>query len=121
MSVEIQKWADHLRVLHAYSRGLLDALYCAKHAIGAHELSPISFPYVDLVSKGGSPEVTYAYNGTPLTPASSARPALDKIKILSDQGLTEIFKKMMKKFPEVVEFHKACFYCGTVHERFKPC
>ncbi|KND04510.1 uncharacterized protein SPPG_00238 [Spizellomyces punctatus DAOM BR117] len=103
--MDMNKWADHLLSLHSHARGLLTALYCAKHAIASDVSTPLTSP-TDILSKGGSPDVSYTYNGASLTPVSPSRPALEKIKCLNDPNLGEVWKKMMKKFPELAELTK---------------
>ncbi|KAJ3021788.1 Nck-associated protein 1 [Thoreauomyces humboldtii] len=107
--MNIELWADHLLALQVHGRSLLNALHCAKHAIGSHDHSIASSP-TDLLSKGGSPDVAYTYNGAYLTPASPSRPALERLKMLGDANLADAFKKMIKKFPEQVDITKDAKY-----------
>ncbi|KAJ3166104.1 hypothetical protein HDU88_003651 [Geranomyces variabilis] len=107
--MNIDLWADHLLALQAHSVPLLGALYCARHAIGSTDHSIASSP-VDILSKGGSPEVAYTYNGSNLSPVSPSRPALEKIKSLADPSFADAFKKMVKKFPEPVDITKDAKY-----------
>ncbi|TPX60530.1 hypothetical protein PhCBS80983_g01764 [Powellomyces hirtus] len=103
--MHIDLWADHLLALQAHSTALLSALHCAKHAIGSPDHSIATSP-TDILSKGGSPDVAYTYNGAHLSPLSPSRPAMEKLKALTDPNLAEAFKKMAKKFPEQVDITK---------------
>ena len=107
MSLDINKWSDHLLLLYNHAQGLLAALYCAKQFVDPEATSPAS----DILARGGSPDVSFTYNGSPVTPVSASRPALERLRVLAEAGetgLADFFKKIVKKFPEVGDITKVC-------------
>ncbi|KAI9099727.1 Nck-associated protein 1, partial [Phlyctochytrium arcticum] len=101
---DINRWADHILSLHTHAQGLLTALYCAKHSLQPDNAAT---PTIDLLSKGGTPETTYSCNGSYLTPVSPSRPAMDRVRCITEPALADVNKKLMKKFPELADFTKS--------------
>ncbi|KAJ3050881.1 Nck-associated protein 1 [Rhizophlyctis rosea] len=125
MSLDINKWSDHLLLLHSHAQGLLTALYCAKQFIDPEATSPTS----DILARGGSPDVSFTYNGSPVTPVSASRPALERLRVLAEAGETglgDFFKKIVKKFPDVGDITKSSSYqafvkaSDSILEELKP-
>ncbi|RKO86522.1 hypothetical protein BDK51DRAFT_34166, partial [Blyttiomyces helicus] len=107
--LNLNKWADHLIILHAHAQGLLAALHAAKQSIDSDSpSSPTSA--IDLLSKGGSPDVGFSYNGASVSPASPARPGAERLKTLGDPTLAPLFKIMVKKFPDAGDLAKSSGY-----------
>ncbi|KAJ3030355.1 Nck-associated protein 1 [Rhizophlyctis rosea] len=125
MSLDINKWSDHLILLQTHAQGLLAALYCAKQFVDPEATSPTS----DILARGGSPDVAFTYNGSPVSPVSASRPALERLRVLAeagDHGLGDFFKKIVKKFPDVGDITKSSSYqafvkaSDTILEELKP-
>ncbi|KAJ3279440.1 Nck-associated protein 1, partial [Borealophlyctis nickersoniae] len=129
MSLDMHKWSDHLLLLNTHSNTLLTSLHCAKQLLQDPNAASGSPTSNDILSKGGSPDVAFAYKGEAVSPMSPSRPALERLRVLAEAGETgigEVFKRMIKKFPEVGDLAKLSGYqafqsaSDTILEDFRP-
>ncbi|KAI8927379.1 Nck-associated protein 1 [Entophlyctis helioformis] len=101
MASDISKWADHALILAQHAEGYLSALGALKHVLDLESGTPS-----EITLRGGMPEVTFAYNGTPFTLEAMARPPLERLSIFIDPSIVGLQKQLVKKFPDYGDLGK---------------